>query len=65
MEVAEQWHDGEVKDVSGLLETQGVWLNFNLARLRAVTDYQQYLAKLERVVGGPLPEAQAAKETGE
>ena len=65
MEVAEQWHDGEVNDVSGFLETQGVWLNFNLARLRAVTDYQQYLARLERLVGGSLRQAQAEKETVE
>ena len=62
MDVAEQWHDGDVKDVSGFLETQGVWLNFNLARLRAVTDYQQYVARLERLVGGPLPEMDAGKE---
>ena len=62
MEVAEQWHDGDAQDVSGFLETQSVWLNFNLARLRAVTDYQQYLARLERLVGGPLPRAQAGKD---
>ena len=62
MEVAEQWHDGEGMEISGFLETQGVWLNFNLARLRAVTDYQQYLARLERLVGGPLPTA-GEKET--
>jgi hypothetical protein len=42
--------------VSGLLETQSVWLNFNLARLRALVDHQQYVARLERLVGGKLPE---------
>jgi cobalt-zinc-cadmium efflux system outer membrane protein len=56
MAVAEQWHDGESADVSGLLETQSVWLNFNLARLRALVDHQQYVARLERLVGGKLPE---------
>jgi outer membrane protein TolC len=65
MEVAEQWHDGAVQDVSGFLETQSVWLNFNLARLRAATDYQQYLARLERLVGGSLPRAQTGKEDAE
>jgi len=61
MEAAEQWHDGEVAEVSGFLETQSVWLNFNLARLRAVTDYQQYRARLERLLGGPIPESPEAE----
>ena len=65
MRVAEQWHDGDVQDVSGFLETQGVWLNFNLARLRAVTDYQQYLARLERLVGGTLPSTRAGEGMAE
>jgi len=57
MEVAEQWHDGDTPDLSGFLETQSVWLNFNLAYLRALADYHQYLARLEGLVGGKLPEA--------
>lgn len=52
MAVAEQWHDGETPDMSGFLETQGVWLNFNLARLRALTDQQQHRVRLERLLGG-------------
>ncbi|MBT3377321.1 MAG: TolC family protein [Lentisphaerae bacterium] len=54
MGTVEQWHDGETRNVSGFLETQSVWLNFRLARLRAATDYQQYLSRLERLVGGAL-----------
>lgn len=62
MEAAEQWHDGDVQDISGFLETQTVWLNFNLARLRAATDYQQYLARLEQLAGGRLPAPPAEEE---
>ena len=60
MEVAETWHQeapnsGESGySIAGFLETQSVWLNFNLARLRAITDYQQNLARLERLVGGSV-----------
>jgi len=63
MEAAEQLNDGETKSVSGFLETQGVWLNFSLARLRAVTDYHQYVARLERLTGGrlPIPSEEAGK----
>jgi outer membrane protein TolC len=56
MEASEALHDGETAPLSGYLETQSVWLNFNLARLRAMTDYQQHRTRLERIVGGPLPE---------
>ena len=62
MEVAEQWHDTEVNDIAGFLETQGVWFNFNLARLRAVTDYQQYLVRLEQLTGGLVPESSVTPE---
>ena len=52
---AETWHqEGAPKSIAGLLETQSVWLNFNLARVRAIADYQQYLARLEQLVGGTL-----------
>ena len=55
IEVAETWHqEGTPKSIAGLLETQSVWLNFNLARVRAIADYQQNLAKLEQLVGGSL-----------
>ena len=54
MEVAETWHQEGTKSIAGFLETQSVWLNFNLARLRAITDYQQNLARLERLIGGSI-----------
>ena len=54
IEAAEAWHQEGPKSVTGFLETQGVWLNFNLARLRAIADYQQNLARLEQLVGGKI-----------
>ena len=54
MQVAEAWNVDKEKNLSGLLETQSTWLNFNLARLRAMTDYQQSLSRLERLAGGLL-----------
>ena len=54
IEVAESWHQEGTKSIAGFLETQSVWLNFNLARLRAITDYQQNVARLERLIGGSI-----------
>ena len=54
MEVAETWHQEGTKSIAGFLETQSVWLNFNLARVRAIADYQQNLARLERLIGGSI-----------
>ena len=54
IEVAETWHQEGPKSITGFLETQSVWLNFNLARLRAIADYQQNLARLEQLVGGKI-----------
>ena len=54
MEVAETWHQEGTKSIAGFLETQSVWLNFNLARVRAIADYQQNLARLEGLVGGSV-----------
>ena len=51
IEVAETWHQEGPKSIAGFLETQSVWLNFNLARLRAITDYQQNVVRLEKLVG--------------
>ena len=62
IEVAETWHQEGTKSLAGLLETQSVWLNFNLARLRAITDYQQNLARLERLVGGSILEEEEPKQ---
>ena len=54
MAEAEAWTDRQPKSVSAFLETQSVWLNFNLARLRALTDHRQHVARLERIVGVSL-----------
>ena len=57
IEVAETWHQAGPKSIAGFLETQSVWLNFNLARLRAIADYQQNVARLERLVGGKIDDS--------
>ena len=57
IEVAEEWHQEGPKSITGFLETQSVWLNFNLARLRAIADYQQNLARLEQLVGGKIDDS--------
>ena len=51
MEIAETWYKEKKGSFSGLLEAQSIWLNFNLARERALADYHQRLAELERLVG--------------
>ncbi len=57
IEVAEEWHQEGPKSIAGFLETQSVWLNFNLARLRAIADYQQNVARLEQLVGGKVDDS--------
>ena len=57
IEIAETWHQEGPKGIAGFLETQSVWLNFNLARLRAIADYQQNLARLEKLVGGKIDDS--------
>lgn len=61
IEVAETWHQEGPKSITGFLETQSVWLNFNLARLRAIADYQQSLARLEQLVGGKINDSQTTQ----
>lgn len=51
MEIAETWYKEKMGSFSGLIEAQSVWLNFNLAKERALADYQQRLAGLEKLVG--------------
>jgi outer membrane protein TolC len=55
MEIAETWYKEKKGSFSGLLEAQSIWLNFNLAGERALADYFQRLAALERLVGIHLP----------
>ena len=57
IEVAETWHQEGPKSIAGFLETQSVWLNFNLARLRAIADYQQSIVRLEKLVGGKIDDS--------
>ena len=57
IEAAETWHQEGPKSIAGFLETQSVWLNFNLARLRAVADYQQNVTRLEQLVGGKIDDS--------
>ena len=57
IEIAETWHQEGPKSIAGFLETQSVWLNFNLARLRAIADYQQNLARLEKLIGGKIDDS--------
>ncbi|RKU17274.1 hypothetical protein C6500_15900 [Candidatus Poribacteria bacterium] len=57
IEVAETWHQEGPKSIAGFLETQSVWLNFNLARLRAMADYQQNVTRLEKLVGGKIDDS--------
>ncbi len=54
LEIAETWYREGKGSFSDLLETQSVWLNFNLAYYRAISDYQQHLARLEGLVGVDL-----------
>ena len=61
IEVAETWHQEGPKSIAGFLETQSVWLNFNLARLRAIADYQQNVARLEQLVGGKIDDLHSAQ----
>lgn len=54
MEIAETWYKEKKGSFSGLIESQSVWLNFNLAKERALADYHQRLAGLEKLVGKQL-----------
>ncbi len=51
MQAAEVWYKQKQGSFSGLLEAQSIWLNFNLAQHRALTDYYQRIAQLEGLVG--------------
>lgn len=45
----------EGRTLGALLERKAVWLQFQLALQRALADYYKAVARLERVVGVPLP----------
>ncbi len=54
METAEAWFKEKKGSFSGILEMRSVWLNFNLAMERALSDYYQKLAQLEQWEGKVL-----------
>ncbi len=54
IEIAETWYKEKQGSFTGLLEAQSVWLNFNLALQRALTNVQQSVAKLEKLTGTTL-----------
>ncbi len=54
LQTAEEWNRTKQGSISEVLEVQSVWLNFNLAWLRARTDYAKFFAELERIAGGSL-----------
>lgn len=54
MEIAETWYKNEEGSLSALLETQSIWLNFQLAYYRSFADYMKGIADLERLTGKML-----------
>ncbi|MFQ5450437.1 MAG: TolC family protein [Nitrospinaceae bacterium] len=58
LEIAETWYKEKKGSFSGLLEARSVWLNFNMAYHRALADYFQNLARLEKLLGVNLEVAQ-------
>jgi outer membrane protein TolC len=63
MEKAEEWYKQKNSSFAQLLETQSVWLNFNLAYQRAVADYNKYAIRLQNLLGIELVyQSNAVKE---
>jgi outer membrane protein TolC len=61
MALADQWAERDTRgtvDLAGALETRSTYFNFSLAHLRANADYHQARVRLERLVGGALPQAE-------
>ena len=54
LEIAETWYKQNKGSFAGLLETRSIWLNFNLAYHRALADYFQSIAMMERLIGANL-----------
>ena len=51
MAKAKEWYEQKNSSFSQLLETQSVWLNFNLAYHRAAADYNKYAVRLQNLLG--------------
>jgi len=60
MAVAEVWYREGESSFTDFIETQSVWYNFQLALARVKADYGISLARLERMVGKPLTDTDAA-----
>lgn len=54
MEIAETWYKQGQGSFSGVLETQSIWFNFQLAYYRALTDYLKNISDMEMVTGKAL-----------
>jgi outer membrane protein TolC len=54
MEIAETWYESGEGSLAGLLETQTIFYNFQIAYFRSVADYLKSLAELERLTGRSL-----------
>lgn len=55
LEISETLYASGQSSFSEMLETQAVWLNFELALARARTDLAQNIAKMEQALGASLP----------
>ena len=63
MQKAEEWYKQKNSSFAQILETQSVWLNFNLAYHRAAADHNKYAVKLQNLLGIELVyEREAAGE---
>lgn len=54
MEIAETWYKQGEGSFSGVLETQSIWFNFQLAYYRALSDYLKNISEMEKATGGAL-----------
>lgn len=51
LEIAETWYKQNKGSFAGLLEARSTWLNFQLAYQRALADYFQNIARMEKLIG--------------
>ncbi|MFQ5443688.1 MAG: TolC family protein [Nitrospinales bacterium] len=51
LEITETWYKQNKGSFTGLLEARSTWLNFQLAYQRALADYFQHIARIERLTG--------------
>ncbi len=61
MAKAEEWYKQKHGSFAQVLETQSVWLNFNLAYQRAAADHNKYTIKLQNLIGIDLIDGSDAK----